>query len=234
MFGPVAGGWALYCCRTPYTVEVAEVIWRCGDEVALLVESRFEGVEKSEQQAGAWATEIGAPVIRPEELGEADIELVTAVPLITPGHRHAVVSEARSFGLHRFPRLLDSTAVIARTATVGEGTIVNAAAVIAGGSEVGAFVQVNRSASVGHHDVVEDYSTLGPGCLLAGEVRIGRGALVGAGAVCAPKVTIGPNAVVGAGAVVIRDVPAGAVAVGNPASVVREDGVGYEGIAVPA
>jgi sugar O-acyltransferase (sialic acid O-acetyltransferase NeuD family) len=230
----VAGGWVLYCCRTPYSVEVAEVIWRCGDEVALLVESNFQGVEKTEEQAGGWAAEIGAPVSRPDVLTAAHRELPAVVPLITPGHRHAVEAEARTHGLQRFSKLIDPTAVIARTATVGEGTVVNADAVVAAGSALGAFVQVNRSASVGHHNVIEDYSTLGPGCLLAGEVRIGRGAFVGAGAVCAPRVTIGPNAVIGAGAVVIRDVSAGAIAVGNPASVVREDEAGYEGVAVPA
>jgi acetyltransferase-like isoleucine patch superfamily enzyme len=69
--------------------------------------------------------------------------------------------------------------------------------------------------------------------VLAGKVRIGRGAFVGAGAVCAPEVSIGPDAIVGAGAVVVEDVAAETVAVGNPARAIRVGGGGYGGVSVP-
>ena len=52
---------------------------------------------------------------------------------------------------------------------------------------VGRFVHVNRSASVGHDNSLEDFATIGPGGVLAGHVRVGRGAFVGAGAVLAPR-----------------------------------------------
>jgi acetyltransferase EpsM len=68
--------------------------------------------------------------------------------------------------------------------------------------------------------------------VLAGHVRVGRGAFLGAGAVVAPKVEIGPNAVVGAGAVVVRDVAPGDVVVGNPAKTVR-NAAGYADVTVP-
>jgi sugar O-acyltransferase (sialic acid O-acetyltransferase NeuD family) len=227
----VVPGWIIYACRTSFAVEVAEVIWRRGDEVALLVDN-LDGEDPqaaTEEPAG----EIGAPVVRPAELSPAQREMSAVVPLIMPGHRFAVEAEARALGLTSFPALVDPTAVVARTTTLGEGAVVNAAAVLAAAATIGRFVHVNRSASVGHHNVVEDYATLGPGCVLAGKVRIGRGAFVGAGAVCAPEVEVGPDAIVGAGAVVVRDVPAEAVVVGNPARVVREGGGGYGGVSVP-
>ena len=223
-------GWIIYACRTSFAVEVAEVVWRRDEEVALLVDNLPAGDERAAGQPPG--EEIGAPVLRPAELTPGQLDLAAVVPLITPGHRFAVEAEARELGLASFPALVDPTAVVARTTTVGEGSVVNAAAVIGAATTVGRFVHVNRSASVGHHNVLEDYATLGPGCLLAGSVRIGRGAFVGAGAVCAPEVTIGPDATVGAGAVVVRDVPAEAVVVGNPARVVREGG-GYGGVTVP-
>lgn len=179
------------------------------------------------------AEAIGAPVLSPAELSPDYLDLPVAIPLITPGHRCAVEAEARSLGFDSFPALLYPTAVIARTAQVGEGSIVNAAAVIAGGATLGRAVHVNRSASIGHHNLVEDYATLGPGCVLAGHVTIGRGAFLGAGAVCAPRVSVGPNAVVGAGAVVVRDVPAGKVVVGNPAKEIPGKAGGYGGVTVP-
>jgi sugar O-acyltransferase (sialic acid O-acetyltransferase NeuD family) len=225
-------GWIIYACRTSFAVEVAEAIWRRGEEVALLVDN-LEAGDGEPVAAGDPAAEIDAPVVRPAELSPEQRDLSAVVPLITPGHRAAVEAEARALGLASFPALVDPTATVARTATVGEGSVLNAAAVIGAATTIGRFVHVNRSASVGHHNVIEDYATLGPGCLLAGSVRIGRGAFVGAGAVCAPEVGIGPDALVGAGAVVVSDVPAEAVVVGNPARVVREGAGGYGGVTVP-
>ena len=208
------------------------MIWRRGEEVALLVDNLEPG------DPGATGddppAEIPAPVLRPAELSPAQLELSAVVPLITPGHRAAVEAEARALGLASFPALVDPTATVARTTTVGEGAVVNAGAVLGAATTVGRFVHVNRTASIGHHNVIEDHATLGPGCLLAGQVRIGRGAFVGAGAVCAPEVSVGADAIVGAGAVVVRDVPAEAVVVGNPARVVREGSGGYGGVSVPA
>jgi sugar O-acyltransferase (sialic acid O-acetyltransferase NeuD family) len=241
--------WIVFACRTPYALEVAETIWRRGDEVAALVDnlpaterapaelrcsSRSLSNKKEQRNKETGEAEaIGAPLLSPAELAPDHLSLPVAIPLITPGHRFVVEAEARSLGFDSFPALIDPTAVIARTAQVGEGSAINAAAVIASGTTLGRSVHVNRSASVGHHNLIEDYATLGPSCVLAGHVTIGRGAFVGAGAVCAPKVTVGPNAVVGAGAVVVRDVPAGKAVVGNPAKEIPGKAGGYGGVTVP-
>jgi sugar O-acyltransferase (sialic acid O-acetyltransferase NeuD family) len=227
-------GWVLYACRTPYAAEVAETVWRRGETVALLVDNLASPGAAAGTGEEDLTVPIGAPVLRPDELDAAQRELPVAIPLITPGHRFAVEAEARALGFGQFPALLDPSAVLARTATIGEGSTVNAAAIVAALARVGRFASVNRGASIGHHSEIEDFATLGPGCVLAGHVRVGRGAFLGAGAVCAPKVAVGPNAIVGAGAVVIADVPAGSVVVGNPARAIRESGPGYGDVSVPA
>ena len=215
--------WVLYACRTPYAAEVAEILWRRGDQIEALVDNLPDEAPPSP---------LGR-IVRPSELTDHERARPVAIPLITPGHRHAVESEARRHGLSLFPELIDPTAVVAVTASVSEGTVVNAAALVGANTSIGCFVHVNRSVSVGHDDVIDDYATLGPACVLAGHVHIGRGAFVGAGAVCGPGVSIGANAIVGAGAVVVRDVPAGAVVVGNPARVLRQSDTGYGGAVVP-
>ena len=216
------GRWLVYACRTDYTVDVVEIIARRDEEVAALVDNLHEPRSVDDPE-----------MISADALSPALLPLPVVIPLITPGHRHHVVVEARMKGLTCFPSLVDPTAVVASSAEIGEGTVINAGAVIAGEVRAGRFVHVNRSASVGHHSVLDDFSTLGPGCVLAARVRVSSGAFIGAGAVCAPKVVIGANAIVGAGAVVVKDVPAGAVVVGNPAQVIRHGDVGYGGVRVP-
>ena len=214
--------WLVYGCRTRYCVEVLEILWRRGDRVAALVDNL----------AGVPIESTWARVVTPATLGPEDHVCPVVVPLLTPGFRYTVAREARAGGFSRFPVLLDPTAVVARTAELAEGTVVNAMAVIGGASQLGRFVHVNRSASLGHDLLAEDFVTFGPACVVAGGVHVQRGAFIGAGAVCSPEVSIGANSVVGAGAVVVRDVAPGAVVVGNPASEIRRV-AGYGNATVP-
>ena len=216
--------WTLYACRSSYAPDVAEIIWRTSGTIAALVDNMdVEDVFRSDL----------AEVIRPSEITDDLRTTSIAIPLLTPGFRFGLHSEALGVGLIRFPPLVDPTSIVAQSSTIGEGSIINAGVVIAASSTIGQFVQVNRSASVGHDADVHDFSTLGPGCILAGQVTVMPGAFIGAGVTCAPEVTIGANAVVGAGAVVVRDVPDWAVVVGNPAKQIREGATGYGGAVVP-
>jgi sugar O-acyltransferase (sialic acid O-acetyltransferase NeuD family) len=221
--GEYASEWIIYTSRSGYTAEIAEIIWRTGATVAVLIDNMPDGPEPSP---------LGR-VVSTRDLDPALPALPTAVAMNTPGHRFNVVDEAMALGFSQFPTLVDPTSVVARTARLDDGTIVNGQAIIAANSYLGRFVHVNRSASIGHDAVIHDFVSLGPACVLAGFVTVGRGAFIGASAVVAPKVRIGANATVGVGAVVVRDVPERAVVVGNPARVLREAELGYDGVAVP-
>jgi sugar O-acyltransferase (sialic acid O-acetyltransferase NeuD family) len=214
--------WLVYACRTSYTAEVAEIIWRTGGSVALLADNLPD----------PQPSPLGR-VVAPAALLEAEKQLPTIVPLTTPGHRYAAAGQARCLGIGLFPVLIDPSAVVARTAALDAGTIVNALAVIGANARLGRHVHVNRTASIGHDVTVHAYATLGPACVLAAWVSVGTGAFVGAGAVVAPRVKIGDNAVVGAGAVVLKDVLPRAVVVGNPAELMEVRAVGYGGVVVP-
>jgi sugar O-acyltransferase (sialic acid O-acetyltransferase NeuD family) len=222
MTAPGDEAWLLYGCRSSYAPEVAEIVWRLGGTVRLV-----------DNMTGPPMASTVAPVTRSDELDRASLVAPVAVPLLTPGHRHAAEADARQRGLRNFRTLLDPSSVVASTSTLEEGTIVNAGVVIGALGTIGRFVQVNRSASVGHHVVLGDFVTLGPACVLAGHVTVEPGAFLGAGAVLAPEITVGANAIVGAGAVVVADVRPGTTVVGNPARVVRESGVGWGGVSVP-
>jgi len=172
------------------------------------------------------------PVYTADEILQKWLTLPVTIPLITPGHRHALDDETHRQGFRIFPTLVDPTSVVASTSRFEEGGSVNAGVVIGAKCRFGRLVLINRSASVGHDCIIEDFGTLGPGALLCGNCLIKTGAFIGGGAVIAPGVSIGRNAVVGAGAVVVKDVPDNCLVVGNPARIIRHGIKGYNDASV--
>lgn len=129
--------------------------------------------------------------------------------------------KVRQFGLE-ITSAVHPRAIIAETARLGKGVIVNAGAVIQPFACIGDGVMIHAGVIVEHDNVIEDFANLAPGAKLAGWVHVGKRATVFTGAIVIPQITIGADAVVGAGAVVIEDVAAQATVVGVPARVIKE------------
>lgn len=188
----------------------------------------------------AWVRNIEGPIFAPEgshvvaadDLPAALLRHDFLVPLFTPGHRRTAVEEAQRRGFRNPATVVDPTAVVASSATLGSGSYVNSMANIAGACRIGAFAFLNRGASIGHHTELSDFVSIGPAAVIAGIVKVERGAVIGAGAVVLPKMHVGMNAVVGAGAVVTRPVPAHTIVAGNPARVIKRDIPGYNEVGV--
>lgn len=215
-------GCVVYGVGSPYVHEVDEILGRCGLPVTGFVANISDGY----RPAGL------SPLVDAASMPEAWLELAVVLPLTTPGYRQTLEEETVSRGFRLFPAVVDPTTVVASTVVVGQGTVVNGGGTVGAHARLGRFVSVNRSASVGHDSVLEDFVTLGPASVLCGACRLGPGAFIGAGAVLNPGVAVGANAVVGSGAVVLRDVPPHAVCVGNPARIVRQGTPGYNGVSV--
>jgi sugar O-acyltransferase (sialic acid O-acetyltransferase NeuD family) len=181
------------------------------------------------QNSGAGPADLG-DVCDLRDAPESWRELAVLIPLLTPGFRRSVEQQGREAGFRVFPSHADPTAIIASTATLSEGVLINAAVAIGAKTTLGPFAIVNRSASIGHDAAIDAYATLGPGCILCGSTSIGRGAFIGAGAIINPETRVGANAIVGAGAVVVRDVEDHCLAVGNPARVVETGIAGYRDV----
>lgn len=212
----------VYGAASSYTGDVVEILGRLSWQICGLIDNLGE----------APRTRGTAPVVGLEDIPDDWFDYAVVIPVATPGHRLAAEEQSRAMGFTRFPVVVDPTSVVARSAALSGGCVVNAGVVIAAGAELHGFASVNRSASIGHDATLESYTFIGPGATLCGDVRVGRGTFIGAGAVIMPGVTIGANSVVGAGAVATQAVPAGTVVVGNPARVVSRPGTGYRGFNV--
>ena len=121
-----------------------------------------------------------------------------------------------------FVQALHPKAVIASTARIGDGAIINAGAVIQPYARIGQGCMVHAGVVVEHDCEVGDYANLAPNVALAGSVHIGQGALLGIGSAVVQNINIGQGAVVGAGALVLKDVPAHTVVYGTPAKTIRK------------
>lgn len=134
---------------------------------------------------------------------QAGDEFVIAIG--DPAGKRAVVEQLRARGA-RFARLIHPSAVVARTAVLGEGVVLCPHSMVSADARVGDFVAVNTLSSVGHDAVVGAYTTLSGHVDLTGYVQVGEGCFFGSGARVLPKVKVGARARIGAGATIMRNV----------------------------
>jgi sugar O-acyltransferase (sialic acid O-acetyltransferase NeuD family) len=133
-----------------------------------------------------------------------------------PKAKKAIYSDLKAKGAS-FTSLIHPSAVIARTAKLGEGVVVCPQAFVSADAIVGDLCAINGNASIGHDVRLGDFCTLSSHVDLTGWVQVEECAFFGSGARVLPKVKIGTGARIGAGAVVMRGVPADAVVYAPPA-----------------
>jgi sugar O-acyltransferase (sialic acid O-acetyltransferase NeuD family) len=134
--------------------------------------------------------------------------------------RERIAQSCRAAGM-QIITVIHPSAVISRSAEIGEGTVILAGVVVNPEARIGAGVILNSGAVVEHEVVLGDYSHVSTNVAIGGNAMLGRFSMLGVGAAMRPGARVGEGSVVGAGAVVIRNIPENVVAVGVPARVLR-------------
>lgn len=156
-----------------------------------------------------------------EYLGSADDfspndEHLFVIGIANPETKRIIVEKLKAKGAV-FSNLIHPSAVIAKTAKLGEGVVICPHALISADANLGNFVAVNGLSSVGHDAHIGDFSTLSAHVDLTGFVHVGEGVFFGTGAKVLPKIRIGDGATIGAGTTIMRSVAMGAVMYALPA-----------------
>lgn len=144
---------------------------------------------------------------------EKDVFLLgVAIPSI----KEKVIRILRSKGAN-FLTLIHPSAVVARSASIGEGVIVCPFALISADTKIGDYVTINAMSSIGHDTVIGNFSTLSGHVDVTGQVVVGDAVFFGTGAKIIPRIKIGSKAKIGAGCTVMRSVAPGVTVYTNPA-----------------
>jgi sugar O-acyltransferase (sialic acid O-acetyltransferase NeuD family) len=217
-----SNGVVLFGVESRYIYDVIDIIERSGRGLKACVRSKYDAMVCGELPT-CFMQFSDAPHLKGSAL---------LVPLLTPGRKKRAAEEAHDFGLSDASAVFDPSAVVSGRSVVADGSIVGPVSVLAANCSIGAYVSVNRAASIGHDCLIDSYCSIGPGASLSGACQLEPGVFIGSGAVLAPKVRIGRNAVIGSGAVVINDVPPHTVVGGNPAKIIKSEIAGYRDIGI--
>jgi len=129
--------------------------------------------------------------------------------------RLAKSKEIRKKGLP-LVTLIHPKAIVSQYATIDEGSVVMAGAVINPFAKIGLAAIINTSATIDHDCLLGDGVHVSPGAHLAGAVSVGHRTWIGIGAVVKQCLQIGADTTVGAGSAVVNDISDHQTIVGIP------------------
>lgn len=124
---------------------------------------------------------------------------------------------------NQFLSIVSQYSHIARSATIGYGSVALVGSVVASEAIIGNHVILLQNAVVNHNTIVEDFVSIAAGASIAGDCYIKQGAYIGTNACIRGGITIGEYALIGMGAVVTKNIEPGVTVVGNPAKVLYQN-----------
>ncbi|NOT76604.1 MAG: acetyltransferase [Cyclobacteriaceae bacterium] len=151
-----------------------------------------------------------------KELNKVSDSMNIAIAISDPLIRKSIVEKIN--GPFQFPTIIHPACQTGdENNKFGKGCILTSGVIFTTGIELKDFVIVNLLSTIGHDVVLENYSTIMPGCSISGYVQIGECSMMGTGARILQNLKIGSHCKIGAGAVVTQNFPDHKTIVGIPA-----------------
>ena len=155
-----------------------------------------------------------------DSLGQAGTQASLDAVVIAIGYRHLTFRQQvfeRLQGQLRFATIIDPSAIIDSTCTIGEGAVVYPGCILDMNVVVGCNALLNVGCVIAHDSSVGQGCFLSPAVKLAGFVRLAQSVSLGIGTTVIDNVSIATGVRTGAGAVVIADLHQPGLYVGIPA-----------------
>ena len=121
-----------------------------------------------------------------------------------------------------FINVISNSSDLSQNTKIGSGNLIEANTTIKTKTVIKDHCIINSNSSIGHHCEINSFSSIAPGCMIGGNVTIGKSAAVCIGSAVTEKITIGEDSVVGASSFVNKDIPPGWLCYGTPIKLVRE------------
>jgi len=116
----------------------------------------------------------------------------------------------------RYAAVVHPMSFVSPQSTVGYGSVVTAGCAVGPDVKIGNHVCLLQNVTLGHDDVIGDYTWVTAGATFSGNVHIGYNCYIGTNCTIVNGAKIGRQSLIGAGALILGDVPEREVWVGNP------------------
>lgn len=144
---------------------------------------------------------------------ETDDSCLLAIGI--PSVRRMVAESVLSRG-GRFLTLIHPAAIVAPTASIGEGSIVCPYAIVSDCCRLGRFVLMNYHSSLGHDAAAGDFAVLSPYATLGGGASLDADVFLALHASVGPGNTVREGSYISANCAVLNDVPPRSLVFGVP------------------
>lgn len=121
--------------------------------------------------------------------------------------------------LERYCTFIHPSCMIARSASIGIGSVILAHTVVNPKAKIGQFNSFMSGVTIGHDAVVGNYNLVATQAVVA-NIIMGDRNFIGINATTNNKITIGDDCMIGMASNVVKDVPSGTKCFGNPANAV--------------
>lgn len=118
--------------------------------------------------------------------------------------RKKLADKASSLGF-KFPVIIDPSADVSESATVGDGTFIGKHAVINSEVTIEEHCIINTGALVEHECKIGAFTHVSVGAILCGNVDVGQRSFIGAGSTVIQCIKIGNDVVVGANSTILKN-----------------------------
>ena len=116
-----------------------------------------------------------------------------------------------------FINVIHPSAIISKTAKLGEAVVIFAGVIVNPGSYIGNNSILATGCSVDHNTIINDHVLISAGAVIGASIEIEEGSLIALGGKIVSGIKIGKECLIAAGAVVVNDLPEKSKVFGIPA-----------------